>query len=216
MNIPNQPQQPTPPAYSDKQFLHTQTAAVAVPLMQSAVTGGMVFIVCLVIAIKVNAIDLFTWPAVFGVLTFGGMWIWLQRRWLNLTNLEVFLGKDLNNDQVIGQKQVQTVTVIRVENVEAGRYRSRDIKLSADESQLIQLANGFSNGRPFTEREWAGTGKPFSSDGFRMLRGEMLKGGLIELKNESAPKQGFKLTVDGNEWMKKYAALSPTDDVDVL
>lgn len=215
MNIPSQ-QQPTPvqPSYSDRSFLHTQEAAVWVPLRQSGVTGLIVFVVGVVLAFKFNAIDLFTWPLVFGVTSFGAMWLWLQRRWVTLTNLEVWLGKDLDGDHVIGREQAPAPTVIRIENVEAGRYRSRDVKLSADDNQLNQLADGFTYGRPFTEREWTGSGKPFSSTGFRTLRAEMLKGGLIALKVEGEPRQGFVLTEDGQEWRKKYAIPSPTDDGD--
>jgi hypothetical protein len=215
MNIPTQQPVPAQPTYSDRQFLHTQTAAVIVPLMQSAVTGAIVFIVTLVIAFKVDAMDLFSWPLILSVLAFGATWLWLQRRWLNLTNLEAVLGRDLNGDHIIGEKkQVTAPTVIRIENIEKGHYRSRDIRLSADDDQLHQLANGFSYGRPFTEREWTGAGKPFSSAGFRALRSEMLKYGLIEQASDADPRRGFKLTTDGEEWRKRYALPSPTLDDD--
>ena len=201
---------PTAPSYSEKQFLHTQTAAVIVPLMQSAVTGLIVLVVSIVLAYKLNARDLFTWPLVFGVVAFGGMWFLLTRRWISLTNIERMTGIDINRDGHVGTpKQATAPTVIRFERVEAGRYTSRDIRLSASDKVLNQLADGFTHGRPFTEREWTGAGKPFSSDGFRALRSEMLKAGLIEQKSEHDPRQGFQLTEDGEAWRKKYASTFP-------
>ena len=201
---------PIAPSYAEKEFLHTQTAAVIVPLMQSAVTGLIVLVVSIVLAYKFNARDLITWPLVIGVVTFGGMWFVLTRRWMNLTDIERMTGIDINRDGQIGtSKQATAPTVIRFERVEAGRYTSRDIRLSASDKVLNQLADGFTHGRPFTEREWAGAGKPFSSEGFRTLRSEMLKAGLIEQKSEHDPRQGFQLTEDGEAWRKKYASTFP-------
>lgn len=216
------PQQQTPPtpirseaSYSEKQFLHTQTVAVVVPLMQSAVTGLIVFIVCVVMAFKFNAMDVLSVPLVFGVLAFGATWFLHQRRWITLTNLERMLGKDLNGDGSVGTpKQVTAPTVIRIEHIEKGRYRSRDIKLSADEQALTLLAIGLTNGKRFSEKEWTPESKGFSTEGFRQLRSDMLKYGLIELKNEAEPRQGFRLTEDGEEWRKRYVIPSPIEDED--
>ena len=200
------------PSYAEKQFLHTQTAAVFVPLLQSAVTGLIVFVICLVIALKVNARDVFSWPLVFGIVTFGCVWLMLQTRWITLTNIERMIGRDLNGDKLIGKPEQATAPkVIRIEHIESGRYSSRDIRLTASEEQLFKLAEGFHLGRAFAEKEWTPQSKGFSTAEFRTLRAEMIKGGLIELKNGGEPRQGFKLTADGEKWVESYLAPSPTD-----
>jgi len=208
--VPAPPQ--VAPSYADRRFLHESEAAVWVPLKQSAVTGLIVFIGCFGIAFKVNAIDLFTWPLVFGVMSFGGSWAMYQYRWIILTKLEQALGVDLNNDKVIGARPEPTV--IRIEHVSNGHYQSEDIRLSASEDQLVNLANGLKQGRKFSEREWTPISKGFSTEEFRTLKAEMIKGGLVALKVEGAPQQGFVLTEDGQEWLKRYAFPSPTDGAD--
>jgi hypothetical protein len=210
--VPAPPQ--VAPSYADRQFLHQSEAAVWVPLKQSAVTGVIVFIACFGIAFKVNAIDLFTWPLVLGVLAFGGSWAMYQYRWIILTKLEQALGMDLNNDHYIGTTPAPMPTVIRIEKITNGSYQSNDIRLSASEEKLIELATGLSYGRPFSEREWTPRNKGFSTEEFRTLKDEMIKFGLIEMKVEGVPRQGYVLTEDGQEWFKRYASPSPTDDAD--
>jgi len=203
-----------PPApsngYGERQFLHTLLAGVGLPLAQAFTTGGIVFLVGLVLAFNFNALDPWRWPLTLGALTTAGMWVVLQRRWLNLTRLERFLGMEL--DGIPNEPPVKREpTVIRIDHVrEGGRYQSDRVTLPADESQLRALAEGFAAGRPFSEREWAGAGKPFASQEFRELRAAMLRAGLIQYKNPSEPRQGFNLTEDGVAWRNKYADPSPT------
>lgn len=198
------------PSYSEKQFLHTQTAAVIVPLMQSGVTSLIVFVVAMVLSIKLQARDLISIPLILFVVSFLFTWLWLQRRWLTLTNLEKVIGVDLNNDKVVGPP-VRSITVVRIERVDKGQYQSRDVPLSASPAQLKELAQGFANDRPFSEREWTGAGKPFSTQSFRDLREQMLKGLLIERVSVKDPRQGFRLTEEGEKWRDK-ALTSPTQD----
>lgn len=201
--------------YSDKQFLHTQTAAVVVPLMQSAVTGVIVFIIALVVSLKFRSQDLLSVPLLLAVLSFGGTWLWLQKRWLTLTNLERITGLDLNRDELVGDEPVsKRVTVIRIEKIgEDNHYQSRDFTLPASEEQLIELAKGLAFGRPFGEREWSGAGKPFSSQEFRSLKTAMLKYLLIERVSDKDPRQGFRLTEEGIAWRDNYSPpLQKLDD----
>lgn len=206
----------TPPArneipYSDRSFLHTTSAAVFVPLLQSAVTGAVMFFVALAIMLWVDAMNVFIAPLALGIATFAATWLGLQWRWISLTEIERMTGLDLNGDGVVASsapRKDKPVTVIRIENVGGGHYQSRDIRLPASENQLRDLADGLAQGRPFSEREWTGAGRPFSSDEFRDLRSAMRRGGLIEFANENEPRQGYALTDDGRELLKHYLSSS--------
>ena len=68
----------------------------------------------------------------------------------------------------------------------------------------MELARGFEMRRPFTEREYTGEGKAFSSEEFRELRREMLRRELIMRKSARGTKPGYMLTQDGIELMRKY------------
>lgn len=76
--------------------------------------------------------------------------------------------------------------------------------LPATESQLRTLASGLLDGISFSERNWAGKGKPFSSPKFRQLQDDLLKRGMIEPVSVSDPRQGYKLTRGGEALMRSY------------
>lgn len=191
-------------SYAERQFLHTFVAGAILPLVQAFITGAIVFVVALTFALRAGAMDPFSWPITLGVVAFGGMWIGLQRRWLTLTNLERILNVDLNQDDVIGEPKSREPVVIRIDKIMNGHYQSSMVRLPVSEEQLIALARGFELHRPFTEREWTGEGKAFSSEEFRELRREMLRRELIMRKSARGTRPGYVLTGDGIETMKKY------------
>jgi hypothetical protein len=200
--------EPTPqmatPSYAERQFLHTFMAGAILPLVQAFITGVIVFIVALTFALRAGVMDPFSWPITLGVVVFGGMWLGLQRRWLTLTNLERILNVDINQDGEIGEPKSKEPVVIRIDRITNGHYQSSTVRLPASEEQLMELAHGFETHRPFTEREWTGDGKAFSSDEFRALRREMLRRELIMRKSARGTKPGYVLTADGVEVMKNY------------
>lgn len=200
------PQRPEVP-YSDREFLHSLTAAVYVPLSQSAVTGVVVFVATLIISWIATYAPMVMLSAILGIITFASMWVALQWRWLTLTNIERMTHLDLNRDGVIGEKPVKkekAVTVIRFEKVDHGNYSARIVNLPASEEQLRILADGFEHGTPFTDRAYSGSGKPFSIAEFIMLRRAMEKAGLVEQVSEKDPRQGYRLTAEGEEWKNSY------------
>lgn len=80
------------------------------------------------------------------------------------------------------------------------------------------VARGVLRGRPLSEKEWTGSGKPLSQRQFRAIRDEMMECGLARWKNPGEPRQGAELTPAGRAVMRKLAqgkapALSGPDDV---
>lgn len=209
---PEPTQMPREIPYSDKSFLHTTSAAVFVPLLQSAVTGGVVFFVALAIMLWVDAMNVFIAPLALGIASFAATWLALQWRWISLTEIERMTGLDLNGDGAVADlprsARDKPVTVIRIENVSAGHYQSRDVHLTASAEQLAELASGIANGIAFVDREWCGRGKLFSIGEFIRLRREMERFQLIEQVSEKNVRQGYRLTKDGEEWMLRYLSSS--------
>ena len=200
--------------YSDRQFLHTQTAAVTVPLMQSAVTGGIVLGVALVIALVNRARDPFTAPLVLGVVTFGAMWFTLTRRWMSLTRLEQMTGMDINRDGIVGNEKVEAeaprFVKVQISQVKDNGHYQADI-VQLPEAQLEKLVRALRADVPFAESAMAGKGKAFSVPEYRKFLHEMIKRGLARYRNEAAPKQGVELTDQGLALVEQYPPLPHED-----
>lgn len=214
------PQPPPPvqrPSYAERQFLHTQTAAITVPLQQTLVITIMIAFAILVLSWLFDWMD--GWKFAVAALAIVPIvtWLFLQRRWLLLT-AETIFEQDFSGDGVIGPVPTRERKTVRVqvdhvrENGHVGE--SQIIELPADDEQLQALANGFQFRRPFSEREWTGAGKPFSTNEFRELRSVMIKRGLLTLKNEKDARQGYVLTDAGQALMDQYLT-SPTPTVEI-
>lgn len=206
---PQAPTQAQPPSYSDKQFLHTHQAGVAVPFTQSAVTAVMMGVfVFAMIAVPAVAFRWRHWLGWAGTLslfsTLGsmiGMWLYLQRRWLHLT-AERILNIEIPDAPERSEQRTVKVQISQVKD--NGHYKADMMTLPCSEKQLEELAAGLKNGMKFTERVWAGTGRIFSIDGFKELKSVMLRRGLIIQKNEKDARQGFVLTEAGQALIEQY------------
>jgi hypothetical protein len=204
--------------YSDRQFLHTTGAAVIVPLAQSGVTGLIVLVVALVIALVNRARDPFTVPLVLGVLAFGWMWFTLTKRWMSLTKLEKLTGMDINRDGVVGSpkaedSQPRTVKVQISQVKDNGHYQADFVDLP--EAQLEKLAGALQAGSPLAESALAGKGKPFSVPEYRKFLHLLIKRGLAKYKNEQAPRMGVELTESGRAVVEQYPPL-PHEDMQAI
>lgn len=207
---------PITPPVENKEYLHTTAAGVLVPLWQTAITGLLVFTGAWLIAWLVfDLVDPIKPAVVICVLVTIGVWIWRLWQWANLTNrIEKLTNTDLNGDGKIGGKEPETIR-INLNRVSDGKngpswsQSSMDLPLSKE--QLVTLARGMNGGMPFSERVWAGPGKPFSSNEFRMLRNIMIRRGLIRLISEKDPRQGFELTEEGWSVMEYF---DPPEEVD--
>jgi hypothetical protein len=206
-NFQQQPPTPAPPTpapagYSDRQFLHAEQAAVNVPIKQVIVTTVFVAIAILTISFMFDARDPFTVALYSLGITPLVMWLFLQRRWLHLT-AERILNIDIPGGEAQKPTEARTVK-IQIEQVKDGHYQSSIIDLPCTDDQLEALAVGLKSGRKFSEKEWAGPGRPFSIDGFRELKAVMLKRNLIVQKNEKDARQGFIPTDAGQALIEQY------------
>src|SRR3972149_595670 len=95
-------QQPSAPSYADRQFLHTFLAGALLPLVQSTITAVMAGIGTLTALYLFGAIDLLKPSLIITGIVWVFTWLYLQRRWLNLTSFESFMGVDLNSSANIG------------------------------------------------------------------------------------------------------------------
>lgn len=96
----------------------------------------------------------------------------------------------------IGNRQV--IESVRVEIVEPGNDGTGRITFS-DEiglplTKMRALARGVLGGRPFSELEWTGKGRPFSDAEFEELRRKMVDYGWCYWRNEEEHRQGAEFT----------------------
>jgi hypothetical protein len=197
-------------AYSDKQFLHKVESAVILPLWQSSITAVMSMVLTGIVLYLMDAIDFIKPMLVVGCLTWVFTWLFLQRRWLNLTTLETHMHMDINRDGLIGKKPEKKETVIWVNEQRDNSFSSERKSLPIDDDDLVMLADGLIHrGRKFSRREWTPKKNGFSDDDWRALQADCLKFRLVEQVGA-----GFELTRAGKAMMKHYAALSPTPVMD--
>jgi hypothetical protein len=210
MRFKGEPLPPPAPAAMDvrAQFgldhLFSMTAAALMPLAQSAITGGM---------IGLGVMGLFwlaevhnPWKAglAAAIIFTIGFWGIAMARWFSLTKLETWLGMDLNRDGFTGEPPVVKVEI--TERHDKQSSSTKFVELPATEEQLKALAQGLMRGAAMSERQWAGTHKPFSSTEFRALRAVMIKRALIEAASEKDNRTGFVLTEAGRAVMEELAA----------
>lgn len=88
---------------------------------------------------------------------------------------------------------------------DGGYYAVKKAELPIDKGTLSVLAKSLLAGRPFTEREWAGRGRPLSCRQVRQLRKMFRWLGILELVNPFEPRQGYRLTRAGKAFMKYFS-----------
>lgn len=195
------------PQRDGREYLHTTTAGVKVPLFQAATLGGTVFLFVLVLGIVFWWMDPLK-PAVIAGGSVGLGWlVWALWRWSNLTRPDqpqVQVRSVDHDDDPVTPKIVR----VQIDEVKKGGVRQwKMFDLPATDEQMAELAEGLLNGnRPFSEREWTGAGRPFSVNEFRALRAELIKRGLMALKSEKDPRQGYEPTDDGKAVFEQFLA----------
>lgn len=209
---------PSTTSYAEKSFLHTTGAAVVVPFWQSLIIASAVGLASFVVFVRFGSmiIDAFWNALTVTVIVFLLTFVFLLRHWFALTIERTFnidipgMGEEKPKEPKVTRIQIDELT-------RQGHIRQVSfIDLPISESKLKTLAAGLMAGRPFSEREWAGSGKLMSSSEFRELRQELIRRELLEQANSKDPRQGYRLNVRGEAVMKTYADLlfSPTGDGD--
>lgn len=97
--------------------------------------------------------------------------------------------------EVAAVEVVKSVVQVELSEPETGRWSFMD--LPGGPGELEELARGVLLGRPFSEAEWTGNGRPYSRAEFRSLRSVLLERGVLEWRNADAPSQGVALTRPG-------------------
>lgn len=191
-----------------QEYLHTPLAGAIVPLIQAAITGGMLSFIVLVVLVWARVRP---WPQitllVFCLAT-AGTWLLLQVHWFGLTQVRPGI-EGQQQSKPKQSTQHHTVKVDLAGRTQDGYYHSEQAEFTITESQLSELAAGLLDGKPLSEREWTGEGKPLSIGQFRQFRAECIKRKLIQLVNPKAPTQGFELTRTGRAMMRYFANLTP-------
>lgn len=201
INVPSQ--------HGERQYLHNSEAGVKVPLAQTVVTALIVAVVVEIFMLLFDVLDGWKWAAGAGSLSLLGTWLIIYRHWFDLTRIENWTGLDINGDGEIGEPETRVVR-IQMQRIEQNGHINvtRTFDLPIDEDELVTLAQGLIQGAPFSEREWAGKGNLLSSARFRDLRAAMIKRGLLEMVNDKDPRQGYRLTADGEAVMRDYADMA--------
>ncbi len=214
MNIPqSQPQHP----HAEREYLHTFTAGVLVPMAQATSMAFGIFLgVWMIASLVFDAVDPHKWAVFFAVITWVGTLFRLFRHWLSLTTIHDVImdfaddGKLNDSVQPSAQSEARKVR-IEVQKIDRGHYQSNTIDFPCDDEQLYTLAMGLTNNIPFAERAWTPRekGKPFSTNEFREVKDVMKKHLLVEYVSDADPRQGLRLTAEGRALMEKIAAPSP-------
>lgn len=199
------------PPQTTHEFLHTDQAGVLVPLKQTMWTaliiGGTVFAFTLLF----DVLDGWKWGVAAFFLSLAGVWVLRMTDWRKQALKEDWNGWGTGWD---GEAEPETHVVrIQMQHVEQNGHINvtKQFDLPVNDDELRELASGLLLGRPFSEREWAGAGKLLSSARFRDLRAVMIRRGLLELVSDKDPRQGYRLTEDGEAVMRDYADLADFD-----
>ena len=178
-------------------------AGAWLPVVQSLVTGVIVFVIVIVIGLAARWRDPLTVAGVIGVIAWGLAWFGHVSHWFQLTRLspgsEIDPGEEPDSNSPL-TSQPPTVKVIVSELAANGRLsgESHYWTFPGTPSQLAELSRGLlEENQPFSEKTWCGAGRPFSLNTFRELRAEFIKRGLVCLASQKDQRQGYILSLAG-------------------
>lgn len=186
----------------------TRESDVAVPLQQAAITAGVITLPAVVLTVASG------WPIhvplVVGAASFTMSWFWLLRDSRSLLRItERIVNRDIDGDGRIGDEPAESKPVrVEVREQREGGMTMRFLDMPIDEAQLQTFARGLLSGQPFSERAWAGDGKPFSQNDFAALRDKLIETGYARWKGGER-RMGAELTAKGRAMFAGLAD-SPT------
>lgn len=111
------------------------------------------------------------------------------------------LGMDLDGDGHVGEPETS-----RWEVHYPDTNQTQILHFPVSEQRMALLARGLvSNGWKFTEREWSGSGKPFSAEEVDGIREVFLARGWCVWKNEDSVERGVNFTAKGKASLRGKA-----------
>jgi hypothetical protein len=200
---------------NNTRHLYTREAGLLLPLGMSGITGGLLGSIVLTVYIWQGWRDGFAVGFMVALVTTFITWLMLVRHWL-VSTVETITGVDIDQDGYIGEAPQEAPQARHTVKVDVWEEKSRGYPemntsvLPFSEGDMQALAVGLLSGKPFTEREWTGQGKPLSMNQFREARAVMIARGLVEMVNPKSPQQGYKLSRAGSATMRHFATTSPT------
>lgn len=196
---------------SGRAHLHNLTAGAWLPLAQAGISGLVAGVVVLAVGLSARWRSPWADAGIAAALSMGAVWFLMARHWLSLTGLERLTGLDLDreprsSDETQPRREPEFIRVQVDQLTAAGHLDVSQIyELPATREQIAALAVGvLKDGATFSERYWTGAGRPFSVDGWRALRSELLRRGLLALASAKDPRQGYVLTVAGRHVLEGF------------
>jgi|SRR3990167_1303872 len=175
----------------------SRESEVIVPLQQAAITAGVVTLP--VAALTAAAGWPVAVPVIVGTISFTASWFYLLRDSRSLLRVvERVTNRDINGDGRIGDEPEPAPRSVRLEVTEhrEGGATMRFLDMPLDEARLREFARGILAGKSFSERAWAGDGKPFSQNDFAALRDKLIETGYARWKGGER-RMGAELTAKG-------------------
>lgn len=205
--------------------MHTISVAAMTPMVQSILTGILLSIFALALALTFELPKPWHWMLWGFLIPTVGLWLISVRRWFALTNIvqriEQTARIDIDGDGVIGLPPVVedapkkiTVTVRDVQD--NGHLSVMNYELPANDAQLTAFAEGVTNGVSLAEANWTGAANPFSKSEYHAFRGELIRRRWVTPSNPNSSFHGFEMTRVGRVVMREIAKMeaphSPTDE----
>ena len=194
----------------DREYLHSASVAVGVPILQAVATAVILALLALVLSIVFHAPRPWAWAGVVFVLSLAVTWLGAIRRWHSLTTFPGIQGAPLTPRR----EYLSQPIVVRL--IESNGQHETIARLPASMTQLQELSSGLLAGLPFAERVWAGGGKIFSLNQFRLLRAELLRRGCLTENSGRDHRQGFQLSRPGLALMRHISPTPPPNDLHSL
>jgi len=112
---------------------------------------------------------------------------------------ETITGKDLNSDQVIGPPPLRVEITTKDGK---GKKAMRFLELRTSEDRLELLARATLSGRPLSQSEWCGSGRPFSKNEFEAVMASLESAGLCRWRSPEHRSLGREATPAGRAFFK--------------
>jgi hypothetical protein len=143
------------------------------------------------------------WPVRVPVVGAGVAVLAVFAWWLAKTERLLWITETIRQT-VPAKAPALDVPHVRVEISEPDARRMAFLNLPGTPEQLTTLARGLLLGRPFSEAEWSGGGRPYTRAEFRELRAQLIERGVCRWR-DGGPSQGVEMTRAGVAVMERIA-----------
>jgi hypothetical protein len=198
------------PAPEGRGFLFQREAGILVPLGQAVVTGALAFIVTLILGrIVLDWFVVLDYPKVafeialvVGAVVCLGLWIVMLITWANNADLKVVtVAQSQPASTVTRTKHMVEIDIVRKGK---GGYQRTTAEFPLSDALMVQVVQVLLGGRGFTERGMTGKGKLLTPDEWEAVTDVLEENNIIEWVNPDEHRQGYQLTPDGDELMRKW------------